>query len=359
MNIITRYIVREFTKNFFLALAAFTTIYLVVEFFERINAFMVNKAPADQMAAYFIYKIPFIVFQIAPSAILLSCLITLGLMSKHNEIMAMKSGGIPLARISLPILTVVAVLCLGLLGLSEFIVPATTANANQIRELIVHKRKTSGTYKQNQIWVCGRQSVYNIQVYRPDEELLEGITIYRFDVNFRLRQRIDARQARWIDGQWIFSEASVTHFPPDGTPIRKNHPKITLPLPETPQDLKIAEKNPDEMNFQELWDYVDRIERGGFNDSKYRCAMHAKISFPFIGVIMAILGIPIGLQKKKGAGLALALGLCILLSFAFLVVFSFTLELGKAGTLPPLLAAWLGNMIFALVGIYLFLSVRH
>ncbi len=92
----------------------------------------------------------------------------------------------------------------------------------------------------------------------------------------------------------------------------------------------------------------------GTNASKYQCAMHSKISFPFVGLIMAVLGIPIGLRKEKGAGLALALAFCILLSFAYLLVFSFTLELGKAERLPPFWAAWLGNFIFALVGIYLF-----
>ncbi len=359
MNIIPRYIAREFTKNFFLGLAAFTAIYLVVEFFERINAFMVNKAAVDQMAVYFAYKVPFILFQIGPSAILLSCLITLGFMSKYNEIMAMKSGGITLNQISLPILVVVGLIYLGLLGLSEFIVPSTNAQANQIRDLIIHKKKTSGTFKQNQIWIHGQQSFYNIQLYRPEQEVLEGITIYRFDGNWQLRQRIDARRAQWQNEKWIFSEASITRFAPDGSPIRKFHPEITLVLPETPKEMKIAEKNPEEMNFRELWDYVARIEQGGYNASKYRCAMHAQISFPFIGVIMAILGIPIGLRKEKGAGLALAAGFCILLSFAYLVVFSFTLELGKAETLSPFLAAWLGNFIFAMVGIYLFLSVRH
>ena len=359
MRILTRYIAYEFTQKFFLGLAAFTTIYLVVEFFERINALMVNQAPLDLMIAYFTNKIPFIVFQIAPSAILLSCLLTLGFMSKYNEILAMKSGGIPLRQISAPILTIVGLICIGLLGLSEFIIPLTNASANQIWDLVVHKKKSSGHFKQNQIWIHGQQSFYNIQLYHPASEIFEGITIFRLDPRWKMTQRIDARRAQWENGQWVFSEASVTHFAADGSPIRKYHPQLTLSLPETPKDLKISEKNPEEMTFRELREFVKRIEQGGYNASKYQCAMHSKISFPFVGLIMAILGIPIGLRKEKGAGLALALAFCILLSFAYLLVFSLTLELGKAERLPPFWAAWLGNVIFALVGTYLFLSVRH
>ena len=74
---------------------------------------------------------------------------------------------------------------------------------------------------------------------------------------------------------------------------------------------------------------------------------------------MAILGIPIALRKERGAGIAVGVGFSILISFIYLVVYSFALELGKAGTLPPLLAAWFGNIIFGLVGVYLFLSVKH
>ncbi len=78
-----------------------------------------------------------------------------------------------------------------------------------------------------------------------------------------------------------------------------------------------------------------------------------------MGVIMAILGLPLALRKEKGAGIAMAIGLSILISFICWGVFSFSLALGTAEKLPPFLAAWLGGLIFALVGVYLLLSVRH
>jgi len=359
MKILPRYLAREFTQNFFLSLGAFSTIYLVVEFFERINAFLVNKATVELMGAYFLNKFPSIVFQVAPASILLSSIITLGLMSRHNEILAMKSGGISLRRITFPILGVVIILYFILLGMNEFIVPSANQNVRMLRDLIIHKKKPMAAFKQNQIWIHSHQVIYNIQLYHPEKDFLEGVTLYRFDQNFRIIERVDARSAHWQDGRWIFSNVSVTHFSADGFPVRKKYPELTLALPETPNDFRIAEKNPDEMNYRELREYVHKIEHDGYNSTKYRCAMHAIFSYPFIGVIMAFLGIPIALRKERGAGVALGVGFSILISFAYLVAFSFSLELGKAGTLPPFLSAWLGNFIFALVGVYLFLSVRH
>lgn len=359
MKIIPRYLAREFTQNFFLGLGAFSTIYLVVEFFERINAFLYNKATVELMGAYFLNKIPSIVFQVAPASILLSSIITLGLMSRHNEILAMKSGGISLRRITFSILGVVIILYFILLGMNEFIVPSANQNVRMLRNLIIHKKKPMAAFKQNQIWIHSHQAIYNIQLYHPEKDFLEGVTFYRFDQNFRIIERIDARSARWQDGRWIFSDASVTHFASEGFPVRKKYSELTLTLPETPSDFRIAEKNPDEMNYRELKEYVHKIEHDGYNSTKYRCAMHAIFSYPFIGVIMAFLGIPIALRKERGAGVALGVGFSILISFAYLVAFSLSLELGKAGTIPPFLSAWLGNFIFALVGVYLFLSVRH
>ncbi len=359
MKILARFLVREFFLNFLLGVAAFSTTYLIVEFFERINAFMVNQAPLPLMVAYFLNKLPGIVYQVSPPSVLLSAIMTLGQMSRHNEIIAMKAGGVGLTQIARPILGSVLLICFVLLGVSEFILPRTNQNARAVRQQIVNKKKSVVTFKQSQIWIHSFQAIYNIQLYDPDKNILPGVTIYRFDPAFRLFERVDARSAHWEEGHWIFSEASVTKFPKDGFPVRKMHPRLVLNLPEAPNDFRIAEKNTDEMNYRQLRDYVQKVERDGYNARKYRTAMHASLSFPFIGLIMAVLGIPLALRKEKGAGIAVALGLSILISFLYYGVFSFSLALGNAETLPPFISAWLGNVTFALVGMYLFLSVRH
>jgi lipopolysaccharide export system permease protein len=359
MKIITRYIAREFSKNFALGIAALTVVFLIVEFFERINAFLYNKASFPLMGAYFFNKLPFFTYLAAPAAILLASIVTLGLMSRNNEIIAMKSGGISLWSITSPILKVVLIIYLILLGMNEYILPSTNQKAREIQDWIILKKKPIDTFKQSQLWIHSNNAIYNIQLYHPERDSMEGITIYRFNIIFQMYERIDARSAQWKDNRWIFSDVSVTRMKPGGAPERKNYPELTIPLPESPSDFRIAEKNPDEMNFRELRKYVNKVEQDGYNASKYECAMHANISFPFIGVIMAFIGVPLALRKERGAAIAMGFAFSILISFACWVAFSFCLELGKAGTLPPFLAAWLSNIIFALVGVFLYLSVRH
>jgi lipopolysaccharide export system permease protein len=359
MKVITRYLAREFAQYFFLGLGGFSAIYLIVEFFERINVFLYNKATWPMMGAYFLNKFPSILFQVSPAAVLLASMITLGLMARHNEVLAMKSGGVSLVFLVHPILGVVILVFGAMLGLSEFIMPWANQNARAISDFIIHKKKPVATFKQSQVWIHGRQSIYNFQLYHPDRNVLEGLTIYRFSPDYDLIQRLDARSAQWKEGKWVLSEASVTDFDRKGVPARNYYPELTLSLPETPSDFQIAEKNPDEMNFRQLREYVQKIEQDGYDGRKYRTAMHGAISFPFTVVIMACLGIPLALRSERGAGFARGIGYCIFISFIYLVVYSFILELGKGGTFPPFLAAWLGNFIFAMVGVYLLLSVRH
>jgi lipopolysaccharide export system permease protein len=359
MKILSRYLAREFTQNFFLGLGAFCATYLVVDFFERINFFISKKAAWPMMGAYFVNKFPAIIFQVTPAAVLLAVMITLGLMSRHNEIMALKSGGVGLWSLVHPILGTVLLIFVALLGLNEFIIPSTNENARLIRDLISHKKKTVAAFKQSQIWIHGPNRILRIQLFHPETNTLEGVTLYRFNPDFELVERVDARSARWKDGQWVLTDASVTDFPPRGMPARKNYREMALTIPETPGDLQITEKNPNEMNFRQLREYVQNIEHNGYDGSKYRTAMHAAISYPFITLIMAFLGVPLAVRKERGAGLAGGIAFSILISFVYLVVYSFGVELGKGGILPPFLAAWLGNFIFGMVGLYLLLWVRH
>jgi lipopolysaccharide export system permease protein len=311
------------------------------------------------MAVYFLNKIPAILFQVSPAAVLLSSLITLGLMSRHNEVMAMKSGGVSLGSLVRPIMAMSLLIFVALLGLNEFIVPSSNQNARMVSDLIIHKKKPASTFKQSQIWIHGQQAIYNIQLYHPETNTLEGLTLYQFNPKFEIVRRIDARSARWKDGHWLLAQASVTEFSAEGASARKDYAEFTLAIPETPADFQIAEKDPNEMNFRQLRDYVQKIERDGYNASKYRTAMHGFISYPFISVIMALLGIPLALRKERGAGMAIGIAYCIIISLVYMAVFSVVLELGKGGNFPSFLAAWLGNFIFAMVGVYLLLSVRH
>ena len=125
MKILFRYLSYEFARNLVFITLCLISLYLIIDFFEKIRMFLSNHATLQQIVAHFIFRIPMILSQMLPAAVLLASLMTCGTLSRHSEIVAMKANGISLYRASLPILTISAFTCLLVFLLNEWITPYT------------------------------------------------------------------------------------------------------------------------------------------------------------------------------------------------------------------------------------------
>jgi len=132
----------------------------------------------------------------------------------------------------------------------------------------------------------------------------------------------------------------------------RNH---TLHLPETPQVFERSMKAPEEMSFWELRNYTRKIREEGYDSTRSQVEFHSKIAFPFISLVLTLVGIPLGLRKKKG-GIPFGITIGIGISFLYLLTFGLSRSLALSGSLPPVLGAWLANLLFLLFGIYLILA---
>ena len=125
MNILDKYILKEFMKIFTLVLVSLIGLYLIADFFERIRMFLSNHATPRQIISYLLLNIPMILSQMIPVAVLLGTLLSFGILSKNCEITAMKANGVSLYRISLPVIILSFAICIAAFLLSEFITPYT------------------------------------------------------------------------------------------------------------------------------------------------------------------------------------------------------------------------------------------
>src|SRR5574340_836628 len=123
MKILDRYLIVEFLRNLLFITASFVSLFLIIDFFEKTRMFLSNHATFQQVVAYFLFRIPMIVSQVLPAAVLLASLILFGVLSRHNEITAMKANGVSLYRLSLPILLISAAVCILVFLLSEWVTP--------------------------------------------------------------------------------------------------------------------------------------------------------------------------------------------------------------------------------------------
>lgn len=345
-------------KVFFLSLGAFVVIYLVVDILEYMYQFIKLGVPLYTTVEFFMFKIPLITVQVAPVAALLSSLITLGILSRNSELVAMMASGINLYRLITPIIGISILVSIGSFIENECILPYTNQRVTYIENTELKKKNPSGFFKQNGIWYRSKNAIYNIDLFDPERNTLKGVTIYYLDRDFNLISRIDAEMAGWIDNKWHFYEISFRSFD-DRAQIKMErwHKKI-IPIPEVPDDFKMVEESADEMSYTNLRNYIKKIRAEGYDATKYLVDMHAKLAFPFASLIMPLLGIPFALKTGRGKGIARAVGISIVVSFGYWVMLSFSLSLGHSGVLPPIVSAWIPNFTFLMLGVLMLLNVR-
>jgi len=355
MKIITRYFCKEFFTFFFVSLITFLVIYLVISFFGKGEKFHEANVPMNVAFSYFIYQIPSIIQQMIPLSVLISVMLMLGIMNKHNEILAMKNSGISTLNLSYPLITISILIGIASFFLSESIVPITSSRANNIWNVHVEKKNPQGAYKLSHLWYRGKGSIYQIRVYNSRKNTVEGFSIFLFDKNFKLTQRIDAKNATWSKGIWYLNDGLIQKIGPDGSRKSIRFDCHSIQLPETPQSFERTMKAPEEMSFWELRNYTRKIREEGYDSTRCQVDLNFKLAFPFISLILTLVGVPLALRKKKG-GIPFSITIGIGISFLYLLTFGLFRSLALSGALPPILGAWMANFLFLLFGIYLMLK---
>lgn len=359
MRIISRYLIHEFLKTFFLSLIAFVSIYLIIDFFEKLDNFLEAETGWRVIMSYFLYQVPLVIQQSLPAAILLGTIITLSLMAKNKELVIIRGNGISLLRLSTPLVLVSLCFTLLLFFMNETILPPLHEKINRIWQIEVEKKPLKTFFRNEKIWYRGKQIIYHIDFYDPHGMSMRGITIYRFSPDFELIERLDAHNAQWAQNRWLFSDGMLQKKEPDGSYEARRFSETTLNLEEGPDDFVHMVRNPEELNIRQLRDYISRLKMEGYDATRYEVDMHAKISFPFVCVIMTLVGVSMALRSERKSGIAIGVGLSVCVAFMYWILFSFSITSGHSGILPPVIAGWLPDLVFLAGGLSLLATIRQ
>jgi len=351
MKILDRYVIKEYLTLLLFILISIISVYLIIDFFGKLRMFMSNGATVIQMASHFFFMIPMIISQTTPAVVLLATLMTFGTLSKHSEIVAMKANGISLYRTAWPIIAVGVCICIFLFLFSEFITPQSYYKAEHIRLVEVQKQQALGSFKQNQIWYRGSRGIYNFKLFDVETNTLHGITINYLDSAFKLNKRVDAEKAEWKDKHWVFHKVLTTTFQEGTFPSLERADMLMIDLPETPSDFKTMQKDADKMGFFELRRYIRKLQSEGYDAARYVVDMHGKIAISFVSILLIIIGVSFSLRSERSGGVAQSIGAGVIIGFSYWLIFAFSLSLGRSATIPPILSAWLANIIFGVAAV--------
>jgi LPS export ABC transporter permease LptF/LPS export ABC transporter permease LptG len=356
------YILRDFFLYLGMIVAAFLVLMQVFTLFELLGDILRNQTPAIVVVEYLLNASPYLLYSVAPLIMLLSVLITFGLMNRSNEITAIKATGTSIYRIVTPVMVAAGVLAAGLFFADQFYLPHANKRQDALHNQI--KGKPPQTYlRPDRRWIFGQNNdIYYYQFFDADRDQFANLTIFQLDpASFAITQRIHAERAHWAGsmGRWIYEQGWQRTL--RGAAIAENGYRTfdvsTFPqISEAPSYFKKEVKQYSEMNYEELRRYIRDLQQSGFDVVRLRVQLNRKLSYPLITLIMAALAVPFSLSAgKKGAitGVAVAVGIAVV----YTVVSRLFEAMGDISQLPPALAAWSPDLIFALVGAYLILKI--
>jgi lipopolysaccharide export system permease protein len=344
-HILESYVAREFLKFVWLSLLTFVSLFVIVDFFEKIDRLVRAQLGAGQLLEYLILKLPFAIGQVLPAAVLLGVMLTFGLMSRSHETMAIRTSGLNILSLIRPTIIYSGVVALLLLALNLYLIPWSQGQLDLFWQTQVEKKPPRNLHKLEHFWYKGDQAIYNIVLFRKNIQTLDGVKIYIFDRHFHLVQIVAAARAQWQGDHWRFFNGYIQSFDRSGVVTGEKFRQRDLALTERPKDFANLEKKVTEMDVNELYRYTTRLERDGYKSTPYRVDLYNRFSLSITPLILVVLGLGLALRHEQvylTSMVAVGLGLM----FLYWLFFGFCASFGQAGSIPPLLAVIAPHLAF-------------
>lgn len=356
MNVISRYVLAEFLRLFAMCMAGFILIYVLVDLFDRLDGFLKYQASAGEVFRYLFYKVPLIVTQLVPVATLASVLLSLGTMARYNELTALRASGVSSAQVATPLFVTAVLLSVATLFWNEAVVPYATERSRYVDVVEIHNKPLKALLSEDGIWFHGRSGIYNIEHFDSRTETLIGLTVYDFNPGFKLDRLIEVPTAQWRNDHWAIDSAVERRFDDGGNVLTRSLAANEVVLPERPQDFQIIEKDPEELNFRRLRRHIRELSQKGIDTTESRVDLHLKLALPMVPLVMVLVGVPLASRNPRRRPIATSVAIGLVVGFSYWVLLALTISLGHGGAIPPVIAAWTANGVFAVLGAFLFLG---
>lgn len=355
MKIIPRYMLKHFLPIFALSMVAFLGLYLIVDFFEKIDELLEKNVSGHDALAYFLFKTPFIAMQGMPLMSMLAALIALGILRRNRELVALQSVGVSAARFTAPIVLAACVISAVHFGFGETVARSLNQKAQLIWQQQVQRKKVSLTWMQENVWYHGQNVIYQVRLHDRKKQTLEKVTVFFLDDQFKLVERVDARRLRWQDGGWLAEEGLILRF--SGAETQQEwFDQRKLEVAETPDDFSSLATLPEDLGWLDLYEYTKKIRHEGYNSLPYEVELHQRMASSFTIVILALLGIFIALRQGLHGGIAVSTGVGLIIAFAYLTTLHLGCSLATANILPPFIGVWSANILSVAVAAYLWIT---
>ncbi len=353
MNLLDRYILKQFVLTLIFTTIALCLIFIIINLLEGLDNFLDLNVPAFIIAKYYFYYLPAIMQILLPIATLVSTLFTIGNLSTRNEITAMKSGGQSLYRLMVPLLVFTVMLSFFHLWFNGWVVPKSNQYKHEIEAQYLNRSPKGGGTIYNLFFRDSPTRNLVIQYYDSQKKTAGIVSIEDFtsETKPRLKKRLEAEQMVWVDtlNKWVMKNIiSRNYF----NPLVETEVIQEMPVDLMLTNLHIEQlkKNTDEMNLDERKAYLALLKQGGKDTRVQSITYYGDYAFPFANLVVILFGVPFASVRRKG-GIAIQIAAAMIISFAYMIFSKVSQTLGNSMNFHPILAGWISNIIFFIVGL--------
>ncbi len=354
LKIIDLYIIRKFLGTFFFSILIILSIAVVFDFSEKIDDFIENGAPFREVIFdYYMNFVPYFAVLFSSLFTFISVIFFTSKMAYNTEIIAILSNGVSFKRLLRPYMLSATIIALFAFVMSNFVIPNSNKIKLDFEEKYIHNRPVSFDRKN-----IHRQIRPGIFVYMESYSNI-SLTGYNFSLEEfeegELKSKLMADQIHWdsTKNKWTIRRYYIR----DIEGLKENiitGNKIDTTLNMHPEDFSRRPNVVESMTIKELNDFIEESRmQGEVNITAYLIEKYRRFAFPFSTFILTIIGVAVSSKKVRG-GIGAQLGAGLLISFSYILFMQFSSQFSIGGSIPPLFAVWLPNVIFAFVALFLY-----
>jgi lipopolysaccharide export system permease protein len=373
MRLLDRYLLRELLTPLAYCLGGFLIFWISFDLFNELPELQERKLHTLDVLGYCAAMTPGFLVLVLPIALLLALLYTLTDLARSNEITAMRAAGVSLWRVCVPYFIVGVAASAVLFGLNEFCVPRSTDWANRI--LTRYVQKSGDAEAKNEFRNFGFTNTRGRRAWFMSEYHVKNSEMIKPQVNWNLpdgsSRRLYADNAIRTNGVWTFFNVAEYSQADASAPLVPSLQTNELAMPEfdeTPAQiqseikisgyLSLGGTGKADIPLADILAYLRlHPDLSGKTSSWLLTKFHGRLAAPLECFIVVLIAIPFGAASGR-RNLFVGVAGSIFICFIFFVIQSFSLAFGSGGLLPPWLAAWLPDMIFGAVGLFLMTRMR-
>lgn len=342
------YVLKDFLRFVLGALILCVFLFLLFDFIHKTTRYIPKYNPeTSQIVKLYILMIPNLLIQALPIASLLSSVICMVLLSRTNEVTAMRAAGMGPLRIGAPIAAGGFLLSMASFFIGEFILPETARRVHYLQEVIIEKGSET-QLAEGARWIRQNQKLFNFRDFDPLTNTMRKVKMIETGEDFRPKKSIEAELGiyREESRDWMLSDAKILYFWPNGTiSFSEKVDSMPMVIPLEPKKLKRERRLPNELSILELIEIVSKGSSSGMDVLSYQVDMHVKLAFHFASLIVCLIGLKFGYKSERSVETAKGVLLAIAIGISYWFILNAGRALGKRGSLTPFLAAWAANFI--------------